>query len=226
MAKTRLNKDFIISFVDSHIISYPTPVNLSYMWSFGSTAGLCLIIQILTGIFLAMHYTPHIDLAFSSVEHIMSNVNNGWLIRYLHANGASMFFIVVYCHIFRGLYFGSYIFPRGRLWASGIVIFLLMMATAFMGYVLPWGQMSFWGATVITNGRERAHNTFPQQTAYLRSGIYDIYRTSWKSYFVITLHMLYNLLKFSPPIEGGDSISFNRFDTNSNSYRFVASWIK
>jgi ubiquinol-cytochrome c reductase cytochrome b subunit len=151
MAKTRLNKDFIISFVDSHIISYPTPVNLSYMWSFGSTAGLCLIIQILTGIFLSMHYTPHIDLAFSSVEHIMSNVNNGWLIRYLHANGASMFFIVVYCHIFRGLYFGSYIFPRGRLWASGIVIFLLMMATAFMGYVLPWGQMSFWGATVITN---------------------------------------------------------------------------
>ena len=151
MAKTRLNKDFIISFVDSHIISYPTPVNLSYMWSFGSTAGLCLIIQILTGIFLAMHYTPHIDLAFSSVEHIMSNVNNGWLIRYLHANGASMFFIVVYCHIFRGLYFGSYIFPRGRLWASGIIIFLLMMATAFMGYVLPWGQMSFWGATVITN---------------------------------------------------------------------------
>jgi ubiquinol-cytochrome c reductase cytochrome b subunit len=151
MTKVRLNKDFIISFVDSHIISYPTPVNLSYMWSFGSTAGLCLVIQILTGIFLAMHYTPHIDLAFSSVENIMSNINNGWLIRYLHANGASMFFIVVYCHLFRGLYFGSYMFPRGRLWASGIVIFLLMMATAFMGYVLPWGQMSFWGATVITN---------------------------------------------------------------------------
>jgi ubiquinol-cytochrome c reductase cytochrome b subunit len=151
MTKTRLNKDFIISFVDSHIISYPTPVNLSYLWSFGSTAGLCLIAQILTGIFLAMHYTPHIDLAFSSVEHIMSNVNNGWFIRYLHANGASMFFIVVYCHIFRGLYFGSYMFPRARLWASGIAIFLLMMATAFIGYVLPWGQMSFWGATVITN---------------------------------------------------------------------------
>jgi ubiquinol-cytochrome c reductase cytochrome b subunit len=121
------------------------------MWSFGSTAGICLVIQIITGIFLAMHYTPHIDYAFLSVEHIMTDVKNGWLIRYIHANGASMFFIVVYCHIFRGLYYGSYMYPRGRLWASGVIIFLLMMATAFMGYVLPWGQMSFWGATVITN---------------------------------------------------------------------------
>jgi ubiquinol-cytochrome c reductase cytochrome b subunit len=151
MLKARWNKDFLLSFVDSHIIDYPTPVNLNYLWSFGSTAGLCLGIQIVTGIFLAMHYTPHIDMAFSSVEHIMRDVNNGWLIRYLHANGASMFFIVVYAHIFRGLYFGSYMNPRGRLWASGVIIFLLMMATAFMGYVLPWGQMSFWGATVITN---------------------------------------------------------------------------
>jgi len=147
----RWNKDPILSFVDSHIIDYPTPVNLNYLWSFGSAAGICLVIQIITGIFLAMHYTPHVDLAFNSVEHIMRDVNNGWLIRYLHANGASMFFIVVYSHIFRGLYFGSYIYPRGRLWASGVIIFLLMMATAFMGYVLPWGQMSFWGATVITN---------------------------------------------------------------------------
>jgi len=151
MSNNRWNKDFLLSFADSHIIDYPTPVNLNYMWSFGSTAGLCLVIQIITGIFLAMHYTPHIDLAFSSVEHIMSDVNNGWLIRYLHANGASMFFIVVYSHIFRGLYYGSYMSPRENLWASGVVIFLLMMATAFMGYVLPWGQMSFWGATVITN---------------------------------------------------------------------------
>jgi len=147
----RWNKDYILSFIDSHIIDYPTPVNLNYMWSFGSTAGICLVIQIITGIFLAMHYTPHITFAFGSVEHIMRDVNNGWLLRYLHANGASMFFIVVYCHIFRGLYFGSYIYPRGKLWASGVIIFLLMMATAFMGYVLPWGQMSFWGATVITN---------------------------------------------------------------------------
>jgi ubiquinol-cytochrome c reductase cytochrome b subunit len=121
------------------------------MWSFGSLAGFCLVIQILTGIFLAMHYTPHIDYAFDSVEHIMRDVPGGWLLRYVHANGASMFFIVVYIHIFRGLYYGSYIYPRGFLWCSGVIIFLLMMATAFMGYVLPWGQMSFWGATVITN---------------------------------------------------------------------------
>jgi len=147
----RLNKIKLFAFVDSHIISYPTPINLNYFWSFGSTAGICLVIQIITGIFLAMHYTPHINLAFESVEHIMTDVNNGWLLRYIHANGASMFFIVVYSHIFRGLYYGSYMYPRARLWASGVVIFLLMMATAFMGYVLPWGQMSFWGATVITN---------------------------------------------------------------------------
>jgi ubiquinol-cytochrome c reductase cytochrome b subunit len=151
MSRIRWNKNSLISFVDSHIIDYPTPINLNYMWSFGSTAGLCLVIQILTGIFLAMHYSPHIDLAFNSVEHIMSDVNNGWLIRYLHANGASMFFIVIYCHIFRGLYYGSYMQPRQLLWCSGVLIFILMMATAFMGYVLPWGQMSFWGATVITS---------------------------------------------------------------------------
>jgi quinol-cytochrome oxidoreductase complex cytochrome b subunit len=137
--RVRWNKDPLLSVVDSHIIDYPTPINLNYMWSFGSAAGICLVIQIVTGIFLAMHYTPHIDLAFSSVEHIMRDVNNGWLIRYIHANGASMFFIVVYCHIFRGLYYGSYMYPRGILWISGVIIFLLMMATAFMGYVLPWG---------------------------------------------------------------------------------------
>ena len=147
----RWNKNYVLSFFDSHLIHYPAPINLTYAWSFGSTAGICLIIQILTGIFLAMHYTPHIDLAFSSVEHIMRDVNNGWFIRYAHANGASMFFIVVYSHIFRGLYYGSYMHPRQLLWCSGVLIFILMMGTAFMGYVLPWGQMSFWGATVITN---------------------------------------------------------------------------
>lgn len=151
MSLNRWNKNHILAFVDSHIINYPTPINLNYMWSFGSTAGICLGIQILTGIFLAMHYSSHVHYAFSSVEHIMRDVNNGWLIRYLHANGASMFFIVTYSHIFRGLYFGSYINPRGPLWSSGVIIFLLMMGTGFMGYVLPWGQMSFWGATVITN---------------------------------------------------------------------------
>jgi len=151
MFLNRWNKHSILAFIDSHIINYPTPINLNYMWSFGSMAGICLGIQILTGIFLAMHYSSHVDYAFGSVEHIMRDVNNGWLIRYLHANGASMFFIVTYCHIFRGLYFGSYMNPRGSLWNSGVIIFLLMMGTGFMGYVLPWGQMSFWGATVITN---------------------------------------------------------------------------
>jgi len=151
ISKEKSNNNFIQSFITSHIVTYPTPINLNYMWSFGSMAGICLLIQILTGIFLAMHYTPHVDFAFSSVEHIMSDVNNGWLIRYLHANGASMFFIVVYLHLFRGLYYGSYMYPRGILWSIGVIIFLLMMATAFMGYVLPWGQMSLWGCIVITN---------------------------------------------------------------------------
>jgi quinol-cytochrome oxidoreductase complex cytochrome b subunit len=147
----RWSNNFLLSFLSNHILSYPTPINLNYAWSFGSVAGVCLVIQIITGIFLAMHYVPHISLAFDSVEHIMRDVNYGWLIRYCHANGASVFFIVVYLHIFRGLYYGSYMHPRGWLWASGVLIFILMMATAFMGYVLPWGQMSFWGATVITN---------------------------------------------------------------------------
>ena len=147
----RWNKKSLFTVVNNHLIDYPTPVNLNYFYGFGSLAGIMLVIQILTGIFLAMHYTAHIDLAFNSVEHIMRDVNNGWLIRYIHANGASFFFIVVYIHIFRGLYYGSYITPREALWCSGVTIFILMMATAFMGYVLPWGQMSFWGATVITN---------------------------------------------------------------------------
>ena len=147
----RWNANYLASYLDSHIVSYPTPTNLNYLWSFGSIAGICLVIQLLTGIFLAMHYIPEIHHAFYSVEHIMRDVNYGWLLRYTHANGASFFFIAVYSHIFRGLYFGSYMYPREGLWCSGIVIFILMMATAFLGYVLPWGQMSFWGATVITN---------------------------------------------------------------------------
>ena len=151
LMRDRWNKQPLIAFVDSHIINYPTPINLNYMWSFGSAAGICLVIQIVTGIFLAMHYNAHVDFALVSVEHIMRNVNNGWLIRYIHANGASMFFIVLYCHLFRGLYYGSYLYPRRFLWCTGVVIFLLTMGTAFIGYVLPWGQMSFWGVTVITN---------------------------------------------------------------------------
>nr|YP_011017734.1 apocytochrome b [Heterosiphonia pulchra]WQF69557.1 apocytochrome b [Heterosiphonia pulchra] len=141
----------IISLLNEHALIYPTPSNIHYAWNFGFLAIICLVIQIITGIFLAMHYTPHIDLAFISVEHIMRDVNFGWLLRYIHANGASMFFIVIYIHIFRGLYFGSYIKPKQWTWVIGIIIFLLMIITAFIGYVLPWGQMSLWGATVITN---------------------------------------------------------------------------
>lgn len=129
---------------------YPVPRNLNYFWNFGVLAGAALMIQIITGIVLAMHYAPNGAIAFDSVEHIMRDVNSGWFLRYAHANGATMFFIVVYMHIFRGLYFGSYKAPREMVWLLGVVIFLLMMATAFMGYVLPWGQMSFWGAQVIT----------------------------------------------------------------------------
>ena len=120
------------------------------MWIWGAVLTFCLALQIITGIVLAMHYTPHVDQAFASVEHIMRNVNGGHMLRYLHANGASLFFIAVYAHIFRGLYYGSYKEPREVTWIIGMLIYLLMMATAFMGYVLPWGQMSFWGATVIT----------------------------------------------------------------------------
>jgi quinol-cytochrome oxidoreductase complex cytochrome b subunit len=151
MSRIRIVKNYLVGLVANHVVDYPTATNLTYAWSFGSSAGICLVIQMMTGIFLAMHYTPHIDIAFDSVEHIMRDVNNGWFMRYTHANGASIFFIVVYAHVFRGLYYGSYMYPRGLLWCSGVVILILMMATAFMGYVLPWGQMSFWGATVITN---------------------------------------------------------------------------
>lgn len=146
-----INHNVILRTLHHAGVSYPVPVNLSYWWNFGSLALLCLVIQLLTGIFLAMHYIPNADFAFISVDHIMRDINYGWLIRYLHANGASMFFLVVYVHIFRGLYYGSYSYPRQILWCTGVVILLIMILTAFMGYVLPWGQMSFWAATVITN---------------------------------------------------------------------------
>jgi ubiquinol-cytochrome c reductase cytochrome b/c1 subunit len=141
----------VFTFLEHELNDYPTPRNLSYWWNFGSLAGIMLVIMIVTGIFLAMQYTPHVNYAFDSVERIMRDVNYGWLMRYLHMNGASFFFILVYIHLFRGLFYGSYKTPRELLWMLGVVILLLMMATAFMGYVLPWGQMSFWGATVITN---------------------------------------------------------------------------
>src|SRR5688572_12438305 len=141
----------VIGFVRTHLLDYPTPNNLNYWWTFGGIVTSMLAIQIISGVTLAMNYTPHTGMAFDSVEHIMRNVNYGWLIRYIHANAASMFFIAVYIHIFRGMYYGSYKAPREVLWMIGVLIYLVMMATAFMGYVLPWGQMSFWGAKVITN---------------------------------------------------------------------------
>jgi len=141
----------LLTLYNAHLKLYPTPKNLNYWWTFGGILTFCLVTQIITGIILAMHYTANAELAFGSVEHIMRDVNYGWLIRYIHANGASMFFLAVYIHIFRALFYGSYKSPREVIWILGILIYILMMAAAFMGYVLPWGQMSFWGATVITN---------------------------------------------------------------------------
>ena len=146
--------DYRLPFVaamEHELYEYPTPRNLTYWWNFGSLAGIMLVLMIVTGIFLAMQYTPSALLAFNSVERIMRDVNYGWLLRYAHANGASMFFAIVYIHIFRGLYYGSYKAPRELLWILGVIILILMIATAFMGYVLPWGQMSYWAATVITS---------------------------------------------------------------------------
>src|SRR3984957_15696632 len=141
----------IAGLIYSSFIVYPTPRNLNYWWTFGGILTFMLAVQIVTGVVLAMHYMPHVDHAFDSVEHIMRDVNSGWLLRYVHANGASMFFLVVYVHILRGFYYGSFLHPRQFLWSSGVIIYFLMILTAFLGYVLPWGQMSFWAATVITS---------------------------------------------------------------------------
>nr|YP_009172423.1 cytochrome b [Sinergasilus polycolpus]ACB99591.1 cytchrome b [Sinergasilus polycolpus]ALG63353.1 cytochrome b [Sinergasilus polycolpus] len=142
-------KNPLLSIVNNSLKDLPSPASISFNWNFGSLLGLCLIIQISTGLFLAMHYTCDVELAFSSVSHIMRDVNLGWALRMLHANGASLFFIFLYLHVGRGLYYGSYNYVE--VWAVGVTIFLMVMASAFLGYVLPWGQMSFWGATVITN---------------------------------------------------------------------------
>jgi ubiquinol-cytochrome c reductase cytochrome b subunit len=141
----------VFTFLRQELVDYRTPANLNYLWNFGSIAGVVLMIMIVTGVALAMHYVPTAEGAFLSVGHIMRNVNYGWLIRYAHSTGASMLFFAAYIHIFRSIYYGSYKSPRELLWWLGIIILLLMMATAFLGYTLPWGQMSFWGATVITN---------------------------------------------------------------------------
>nr|QOL00944.1 cytochrome b [Chorthippus nemus] len=142
-------KNPLIKILNNSLVDLPAPTNISFWWNFGSLLGLCLTIQIITGLFLSMHYTPNIEMAFSSVVHICRDVNNGWIIRTLHANGASMFFICIYLHVGRGIYYGSFMYMHT--WMIGTIILFLIMATAFMGYVLPWGQMSFWGATVITN---------------------------------------------------------------------------
>ena len=146
-----LKSHSLLRLYNSYVVDSPQPSNISYLWNFGSLLATCLVIQILTGCFLAMHYQPHVDFAFNSVEHIMRDVNNGWLIRYIHANVASFFFIFVYGHIGRNIYYGSYKSPRILAWSIGVIILILMMAIAFLGYVLPYGQMSLWGATVITN---------------------------------------------------------------------------
>jgi ubiquinol-cytochrome c reductase cytochrome b/c1 subunit len=162
MAQTRLSAtsriirwiDYRLPFVamlQHELYEYPTPRNLSYWWNFGSLSGIMLVVMIVTGIFLAMQYTPHASLAFDSVERIMRDVDYGWMLRYAHMNGASMFFALLYIHMFRGLYYGSYKQPRELLWILGVIILILAIMTAFMGYVLPWGQMSYWAATVITN---------------------------------------------------------------------------
>jgi ubiquinol-cytochrome c reductase cytochrome b subunit len=150
-----LNNILFVNFVSkalySYLIKYPTPMNINYLWNFGFMSAIFLVIQIVSGLFSTFFFTPHVDLAFFSVEHIMRDVNYGWLIRYIHANGASFFFFLVYIHILKGIYYGSYYFPRTLVWFTGVIIYILMMGTAFLGYVLPWGQMSYWAATVITN---------------------------------------------------------------------------
>ena len=143
--------NFVSKAVYSYLIKYPTPMNINYLWNFGFMSAIFLVIQIVSGLFLTFFFTPHVDLAFLSVEHIMRDVNYGWLIRYIHANGASFSFFLVYVHILKGIYYGSYYFPRTLVWFTGCIIYILMMGTAFLGYVLPWGQMSYWAATVITN---------------------------------------------------------------------------
>nr|AKQ12998.1 cytochrome b [Pachytriton granulosus] len=149
MAPTTRKTHPLLKIINNSFIDLPTPSNISYWWNFGSLLGVCLITQIITGLFLAMHYTADTQSAFSSVAHICRDVNHGWLMRNIHANGASLFFICIYLHIGRGLYYGSYMFKET--WNIGVILLLLVMATAFVGYVLPWGQMSFWGASVITN---------------------------------------------------------------------------
>ena len=177
----------VVAFAKDHLLDFPTPKNLNYWYTFGGILAVMLVVQIITGIVLVMHYTPHVDMAFNSVEHIMRDVNYGWMLRYLHMNGASMFFVAVYIHMFRGMYYGSYKAPREVLWMIGVIIYLIMMATAFMGYVLPWGQMSFWGAKVITNLFSAIPFVGPSVTTWLWGG-YSVDNPTLNRFF--SLHYL------------------------------------
>ena len=174
----------IISFVYDSFVAYPVPKNLNYMWTFGAILSFMLVAQIITGVVLAMHYTPEVSFAFNSVENIMRDVNWGWALRYAHANGASMFFLAVYIHIFRGMYYGSYKEPRELLWILGVIIFMVMMATGFLGYVLPWGQMSFWAATVITNLFSALPVVGPSITTWLLGG-YSVDNATLNRFFAL-----------------------------------------
>jgi len=187
MSMRILKSNPILSLANSYLIDSPQPANISYMWNFGSLLGVCLIIQILTGVFLAMHYCGNVELAFVSVEHIMRDVNYGWFLRYCHANVASFFFTFLYIHTARGLYYSSYKTPRGLLWSIGVIILILTMATAFLGYVLPYGQMSLWGATVITN-LFSAIPVFGQDIVQLMWGGFSVSNATLNRFFA--LHFL------------------------------------
>ena len=186
-----LKSQFLLRIFNSYVVDSPQPANLSYLWNFGSLLAVCLIIQILTGAFLAMHYTPNVDLAFNSVEHIMRDVNNGWAVRYTHANVASFFFIFVYAHIGRGLYYGSYKSPRVLLWSIGVIILIVMIVTGFLGYVLPYGQMSLWAATVITN-LFSAIPVFGQDLVQFILGGFSVSNATLNRFF--SLHYLFPFL--------------------------------
>ena len=186
-----LKSQILLRLVNSYLVDSPQPANLSYLWNFGSLLGLCLVLQILTGIFLAMHYQPHVDFAFNSVEHIMRDVNNGWAVRYTHANVASFFFIFVYAHIGRGLYYGSYKSPRVLLWSIGVIILIVMIVTGFLGYVLPYGQMSLWAATVITN-LFSAIPVFGQDLVQFILGGFSVSNATLNRFF--SLHYLFPFL--------------------------------
>ncbi|MEC9342401.1 MAG: cytochrome b N-terminal domain-containing protein [Pseudomonadota bacterium] len=225
----------IVRLVHDSFVDYPTPKNLNYWYTFGAVLSVMLVVQIVSGVVLAMHYTAHTSMAFNSVERIMRDVNSGWLIRYIHANGASMFFLAAYIHMFRGLYYGSYKAPREILWILGVIIYLLMMAAAFMGYVLPWGQMSFWGATVITNLFGAIPVIGPSFAEWLWGG-YSIDNPTLNRFFslhylipfliagVVVLHVwaLHHVGQNNPtgidPKEKGDTVAFTPYATVKDAF--------